>query len=245
MGLLKYFEAGKTRAFTAGTVFLAGIMGLVGILLLFSHFISLPGLKVYGQGEHWKWAMGTIGLLLWSLLLMAAARSADTRRKLVVFAGAPVLFMFIAHFVMPNLYKETKAPGEFLLGHLDRVRPNTILVSDGNLVPSVCWFYKRQDVYLLKNNHEISYGLSYPDSKHRLLSVSRFATLVNENIGKNPVILISGTKHYAKYKDQIPKPVFEDASGAFVISQFQDENSQSGAQPDNASSATDRRTVSR
>jgi 4-amino-4-deoxy-L-arabinose transferase len=245
MGLLKYFEAGKTRAFTAGTAFLAGIMGLVGILLLFSHFISFPGLKVYGQGEHWKWAMGSIGLLLWSLLLVAAARSADTRRKLVIFAGAPVLFMFIAQFIMPNLSKGIKAPGEFLMGHLDRVPPNTVLVSDGKLAPAVCWFYKRQDVYLLTNNHELSYGIGYPDSKHRLLSVSRFATLVNENIGKSPVILISETKNYAKYKDQIPKPVFEDASGAFVFSQFQDENSQFGAQPENASSTTDRCTVSR
>jgi 4-amino-4-deoxy-L-arabinose transferase len=220
LGLLKYLEGGKARAFKVGTISLAGMTGLVVIMLLLSQSVDLAGLRAYGPGEEWKWAMGTIGLLLWSLLLVAAARSADTRRKLVVFAAAPVLFLFISHFVMPNLSKERKAPGEFLLGHLDRVRPNTIFVSDGNLVRAVCWFYKRQDVFLLKNSDELSYGLGYPDSRCRLLSVSQFVILVNKNIEKNPVILVATTKHYAKYKDQIPRPLFEDVSGAFVFSQF-------------------------
>jgi hypothetical protein len=50
--------------------------------------------------------------------------------------------------------------------------------------------------------------------------VSHFTTLVNQNIGKNPVILISTTKHYTRYKNRIPKPVFEDTWGSFVFAEF-------------------------
>jgi 4-amino-4-deoxy-L-arabinose transferase len=220
IGLLKYLEGAKTRAFTAGAVFLGGITGLVAMMLVLSQFADFAGLRAYGQGEEWKWVLVVVGLLAWSSLLVGAATSADTRTKLVLFSSAPVLFMFIAHFVMPNLSIERKAPGEFLRGHLDRVTPGAILVSDGDVVRAVCWFYKHQDVYLLNNSDELSYGLSYPDSRRRLLSLSQFTTLVNQNIGKNPVILISTTKHYTRYKNRIPKPVFEDTWGSFVFAEF-------------------------
>ena len=39
------------------------------------------------------------------------------------------------------------------------VRPDTILVSDEVQVRAVCWFFKRDDVYLLAGRGELRYGL--------------------------------------------------------------------------------------
>ncbi len=220
MGLLTYLEGGKTRAFTTAAVFLAGIIGLAAGTLVLSQFVDMVGFRVYGPGEEWKWAFATLGLLAWSSLLVTATKSPGRRRILLLFSAAPVLFMVSGHFIMPNLSITRKAPGEFLARHGDRVGPNTILVSDGDLVAAVCWSYRRDDVYVLENPDELRYGLSYPDSKRRLLSLDQFNILLRSSSGKNPVVLVSRTKRYMEYRERIPKPAFEDVSGGFVFSRF-------------------------
>lgn len=219
VGLKKYLEGGKNRAFTFGASFLAVVVGVSAVVLVLSQVTDFLGLRVYSSGETWKWIIGTSGLLLWILLLICAVKSTDFMKKLILYSAAPMLFMLSAHFIMPNQALDRKAPGAFLIYNSNRVSPDNVLVTDG-LVRAVCWFYKRNDVYILNGAGELDYGLKYDDSRHRLLNVGQFKKLITGNQGKKGVILIAETKDYVRYRPMLPKPVYEDISGRFAFVQF-------------------------
>jgi hypothetical protein len=86
-------------------------------------------------------------------------------------------------------------------------------------VNAVCWFYKRDDVFLV-NKGELEYGLGYNDSKHRQLDLDRFGTLFNKDFNEKNVVFIITRNLYTKYKYLFPKPEFEDISGDVVFAQF-------------------------
>jgi len=219
IGLLDYFEGGKKRAFILGARILAILAGILAVALVVSQVVNFMGLRAYGPSETWKWIIGAAGLMVWSGLLGYSARLLNFKKQLFLYAAAPVLFMFSAHFIMPDLSRQRKAPGEFLLNHAKRIRPDTVLVANG-LEPAVCWFYKRDDVYLIGKGGELSYGLSYDDSGHRLLTAGQLKKLIENTHGEKEVVLITDTKHYSCYRALLPKPIFEDMDGRFVFAEF-------------------------
>jgi hypothetical protein len=84
------------------------------------------------------------------------------------------------------------------------VRPDTILVSDENQVRAVCWFYNRNDVYVLGAAGELMYGFTYKDSKGRLLTIDGFNTLVKKNPGR--IVAVFNYELYQAWKEKLPKP---------------------------------------
>ena len=99
-----------------------------------------------------------------------------------------------------------KTPGKFLLQYSKLVHPDTILVADEDLTGSVCWFYKRNDVYLIAGGGELMYGLRYTDSKDRLLTLYRFNTLVKRYPGCS--VAVYNFQRYQSLKEKLPKPLF-------------------------------------
>jgi hypothetical protein len=218
-GLLKYFAAGKKKAFTVAVHILLVIVAALVIFLILSQTMS-AALRLYEQRETWKVVLVTTAFLTYALFLLCASRAANFRKKLAYFAIGPTVFMFCAQFVMPNQFKDGKAPGEFLRQNWHRVRPDTTLVSDNYLASAVCWSYKRRDVFLLGRGGELTYGLGYDDSKQRLLDIERLRELITKGSGKGCITLIIRTRLYAEYAGLLPKPVFEDVGHGFVFAEF-------------------------
>jgi len=219
MGLLKYFAAGKKKAFKVAVHILSVIAAVLVILLILSPIVPAV-LRLYEQAETWKAVLVGIAFLTYALFLLCASRAANSRNKLTYFALGPTVLMFCAQFVMPNQLKDGKAPGEFLRHNWHRVRPDTTLVSDNYLASSVCWCYKRRDVFLLGRGGELAYGLGYDDSKQRLLNIEWFKELITKGSGKACITLVTRTKLYAEYGQLLPKPVFEDVEHGFVFAEF-------------------------
>lgn len=218
-GLLKYFAAGKKKAFTVAVHILLVIVAALVIFLILSQTMS-AALRLYEQRETWKVVLVTTAFLTYALFLLCASRAANFRKKLAYFAIGPTVFMFCAQFVMPNQFKDGKAPGEFLRQNWHRVRPDTTLVSDNYLASAVCWSYKRRDVFLLGRGGELAYGLGYDDSKQRLLDIERLRELITKGSGKECITLIIRMKLYAEYAGLLPKPVFEDVGHGFVFAEL-------------------------
>jgi 4-amino-4-deoxy-L-arabinose transferase len=218
-GLLKYFATGKKKAFTVAVHILLVIVAALVIFLILSQTMS-AALRLYEQRETWKVVLVTTAFLTYALFLLCASRAANFRKKLAYFAIGPTVFMFCAQFVMPNQFKDGKAPGEFLRQNWHRVCPDTRLVSDNYLASAVCWSYKRRDVFLLGRGGELAYGLGYDDSKQRLLDIERLRELITKGSGKGCITLIIRTKLYAEYAGLLPKPVFEDVGHGFVFAEF-------------------------
>lgn len=219
-GLARYLEGGRRRAFFVGARLLAVVLGLTAMALVLNQIAGPPVYRAFGREETWKWMWAAAGLLSWAGLIILSARSKNPRKALFLFAGAPLLFFLSANFIMPERIVQNKAPGAFLRRHLPRIQADTVVVSDRALVSAVGWFYKRSDVYLLEQGGELGYGLRYPDSRSRLLTLDRFNQLAREKRGTNRIVLITKAKYYNEYRHAILQPTVEERYGEFVFAVF-------------------------
>ena len=219
IGLRKYIEEKRKLSFTLGASFLAVVTGILATALVVVQVTGFMGFNLYGPAERWKCFIAAAGLMAWSGLLVCSLRSLNFKKQIVLYSAAPLLFMFSVNFIMPDPVKKEKSPGEFLLSHAKSIRPDSIIVTS-NLACSVCWFYKRDDVYLLVNRGELAYGLGYDDARRRLLSVESLKRLIEGYSGQKKVILITKADSYLQYRSLLPKPAFEDIDGCFVFAQF-------------------------
>ena len=72
---------------------------------------------------------------------------------------SPIFVIFSTSFIMHSAALQDRTLSKMLYQYSNLVRPDTILVSDGIQVRAVCWFFKRNDVYLLAGRGELRYGL--------------------------------------------------------------------------------------
>jgi 4-amino-4-deoxy-L-arabinose transferase len=220
LGLERYLAADRTRAFNRGAWALAGLMVLAALALAALQVIGFQGFKPYSLT--WKWVLAAAGLVSWAAVSLYSAQTSEPARKILLFALAPVIFLWIVNFTLPDSLVAAKAPGAFLSGYADRIPRDSILISDEEPLRAVCWYYKRHDVYLVGSPDELTYGLSYPEAKHRRLDPDRLGKMIAENQPRGPVTLVCGTRNYEKWKKNLPQPKMMDSNGedAFVIAQY-------------------------
>ena len=221
IGLAAYFEAGKKRAFLVATWVLAILSCLGGLFFLFSWFSSFEAIRIYDTGEGGKLLLGSLGVFLWAFLIICSTRMKDYPKKLIFYCAAFLTLFFIANFAVPSIALDSRTPGKLLNRNLSRVTPDTILVSNDNVLRAVCWFFKRDDVKLLEGVGELAYGLKHDDSKPgKFLNFDALKKMMKENKGKRPVILVLIKNHYDSYKDQLPAPIFTDTDNHFVFAVY-------------------------
>ena len=220
IGLKKYFETGGRKLFSVAVWFLALLAMIIAVALIVVQIVGVNGFKPYDQT--WKWGLGFFGFMVFAFLLISAVRASSSKAKLILVGCAPLLVLFGSSFIMPDLTLEHKAPGALLLKNAHKIRTDTVLVSDEDPMGAVCWFYKRDDVYLLEGGGEVSYGLNYEDAKYRSLNLEKFKDLINKTAGKEGVVLVAKSKKYTQWKQRLPKPVYEDSNGkgGYVFVQY-------------------------
>jgi 4-amino-4-deoxy-L-arabinose transferase len=211
IGLKKYLETGGKKLFSAGAKVLAFLAVTLSMALITVQIVGFKGFKPYAQT--WKWTLGVAGLMILAFLLIIAVKALDPKSKLIFVVSAPLLLLFSSNFMIPDVTVDRKAPGEFLLHHKDKVKTKTLLVADEDPMGAVCWFYKRNDVYLLGGGGELSYGLHYEDAKHLSLNLEQFKGLIVKTAGKEELVLVARSEKYARWKHRLPEPMYEDSSG--------------------------------
>jgi 4-amino-4-deoxy-L-arabinose transferase len=159
--------------------------------------------------------------MAWAVFSFLSAKANNKYRQMAFFCMAPLTLMFVAHFAIPEKVLSEKAPGAFLLKHKAYIAPGTEIVSGSYLTTSVCWYYKRNNVYLLGSPGELSYGLEYPDSNDRQLNFESLKSLVEKQHAKNEqVVFIEEQDSYKKIEKDLPRPSFIDMDGCFVFAGF-------------------------
>ena len=226
IGLAAYFESGKRKAFSVAAWVLGILCGLGGLFLLLSGLVQMnrgacEAIRIYDTDEGGKWLLGSLGSFLLAFLLIWSSRIKDYRKRMVFYCTAVLTFFFMANFSIPNSVMDFRAPGKLLNRNLSRVTPDAILVSNDNVVRAVCWFFKRDDVKVLERPGELTYGLKHDENKPgQFLSVDALKEMIQENVGKRPVILVLIKDHYKEYKDQLPASIFMDNDNHFVFAVY-------------------------
>ena len=219
LGLTKYFVADKTKTFDA-VVRSSAILIIIGACALVLIHTAAPAWSIYDKKETWKWVLLTFGLLSYAIFLALASRNTNYRIKISLCCIGFMCLMFSAHFITPNRLKTGKMPGEFITSHSKQIRPDTIIISDNYLTPAVCWFYKRDDVYMLDRAGEFTYGFSYDGTKHKLVALEEFAAFIKQNSKGREVVLITSEKRYKSYHKMLPNPANEVREYGFVMAEF-------------------------
>lgn len=247
VGLRRYMKDGRTLAMRIGLCSLAAVVAILGVGLAVAQILDVGTMKFYTADETLKWICAAAAILSWALITLVAAFLRNPGSRLCAACLAPVAVFLSVHFVIPNRsmegrphadllppgtvvhkdnvlnpgrYKEGKGPGYFLRKHMDRVDADVLVVSDSHLVSAICWFYKRTDVSILNSGGELSYGLAYQDSSHRLLSLEALRATILKAQPSGRVILITNNKHYAHYRTVLPPARFEDIHGGFVFAEY-------------------------
>jgi 4-amino-4-deoxy-L-arabinose transferase len=220
-GFLRWYSLpGSEKKFTKNLRVSSIIMVIAAIALFFAQASSFACLKIYQPNEKWKWMLLVIAFLAYAALLLFAACRKDFSKRLTCCLLAPLAVLFSAHFVIPNQFGNGKMPGDFLLQNSNRIQPDSIIVSDKFLTPAVCWFYKRDNVYLLGTAGELDYGLTFEDAKNRWSNPADFQDFIDHYACGKTVVLIADEERFDEYKNELPTPSFSRISNGFLFAEF-------------------------
>ncbi|NCD32943.1 MAG: hypothetical protein EOL87_05920 [Spartobacteria bacterium] len=242
-GLDHYFESGHSKGFNRGALTASWLMGLVGVVLASLFLLgnmpawvgsqSQTGLMgwlahvepLFRTNEWHKFLMALAGVALWVLLARKAASETRPVHKMLTFAMVPAMLFLCAHFALPRRLAVTESAESFLKKHKDRTE-HAILGVDKYLTHSACFFYERDDIFLFDSKGEFEYGLMYPDSIHRLMTIeppdSRFLEVVNDPQRRQPLVLILDTDHFEDRKQILmdARPDFLDSEKKMTLIEY-------------------------
>lgn len=220
IGLLEHLEQGRRRLFNGGGLALACVIALGAFLALCFQFTGYELFEPYLKPI--KLSIAVAGLFMWVLLIFLSVREREREKKVLLFAAAPMLFLFLSNFLVPDLTLEHKAPGSFLAQFAGRIHPDTVIIADEDTAAAVAWFYRRNDIYLAWPAGEMTYGAGFEDSKHRVLRMKELKELIAEKRGRGKVIVIARMKSYSYLGKKLPEPLFEarNGKGGYVFAQF-------------------------
>lgn len=222
-GLLKQLEDSHSKVFFCSAILTAVFMAAASLFLVTSQrFDCMEHLRVYWDHEAWKWRILAAGFAIFSIFSMFSSNSTGIYRQITLYAVAPLFLFFSVHFAVPQnfrfLARECMDPIRMIQSQQDRIKLDSIIVSDSYLAPAVCWAYKRKDVYILDKGGEFSYGLKYTEAKHRHIMFADFRYF--SDITKDPVTLITEVNDYDIYKHQLPNPFYLLNTNGFVFAQY-------------------------
>lgn len=209
LGLVESFKWGLRKAFDMGALVFAGVSLIAAGALLVLHTVSPEKYRLYTSEETFEWVLVIGALLAAAALAGVAAREFPHVKKLLCYCLAPVPLFICAQFAIPHNLPESRSAEPFLALHAHRVPDNGILVSDESLVDATCWFFKRDDVYLIGDAGELYYGLTQDDAPNRLLELEEFGRMIADNIGKRKITVVITANQFERYRNHLPKPAFE------------------------------------
>ena len=183
-GLDNFMARNKPGKIDLTLKILLSVLVVAAIVLITAQIVFSTGIKIknfeglYGKDELFKFTLVIAAVALWCSLLWMAISTRDLKKKIAFFALGPLGCFFAWNAAVPNLVLDVKAPERILMKYADRITPDTMLVSYKNLLTSICWYYKRDDVYIYSKAGELEYGINKPDSVQRLLSKEDFEAKV-------------------------------------------------------------------
>ncbi|QSH42096.1 phospholipid carrier-dependent glycosyltransferase [Lentisphaerota bacterium ZTH] len=216
-GLERYFSQNEFKWFDWTVKILAGVLvfGVFGIAVAeIIYFAGLVPKSLYMRGEIFKWLLASFTLLIWAAFLLKAWRQKEGFVKFGWFTAATLTAMFAFHFIVPGVIENKKAPCPWLAQFKDRITPETIVVSYKNLASSVCWEFKRDNVYIYHKGGELTYGLKHAKTD-RLLDQAEIKAMI-DNPANHVVVIMNSKKRAA----ELPTPQFRDKENGMYFQEY-------------------------
>ena len=220
VGMENYFAAMKSSVIkVTGFKIANGVTAffflLVAVLLIFIQ-TGVIGKLVWSEAESWKWMALVLAFFCGAIMLLLSFKEQSPGRRLSLQAMSIAAVMLVISVGVPQRTAESKMPGDFLLEHADKVKPETILFSDDILIHAVNWYYRRTDVYMTGAG-ESKHGLSFADSRHRLIEGDALKQFIAEHLGQDEMVIIHHSDADAKMQAIMPVQAQQSRWGKFVL----------------------------
>lgn len=203
-------DAGQAGPLVRGAIrCLIGLAGLAAMVFLALQLFGVQNLHLYAQPE--KTALAVCAVTLTAVIGLCALRVRQTRCSLLLFGAAAAVLYAFAPFLTPNATERIKMPGPFLEQHQNLIEPTDLILTDSSTVTAGNWYLARNDLYLFGGGHELSYGLEYPDSRHRLVRSKTVMRLIQEHHGR--VVVFAKQKSLNRWALELPEWVLLADSG--------------------------------
>ncbi len=209
LGLKDRLSRRRRALFMLGAGGLAVFLVLLCSAVIYLQFFGYDGFYPYSRSG--QWLMPTVALAVMAFLCLAAAGRRDPAAGIICLALGAALFLFSVPFAVPDRTLASKAPGLLLQRHKGDIAPADIIISGEEAVLAVCWFFQRDDVYLLGGAGELDYGLGYDDAAGRLLDTAGVVRLIKRRRGN--VVLVTRKHKYGDLARLLPEPVLVDDNG--------------------------------
>jgi len=209
LGFGEIIAENRSKGFNYGV----GALGVFMAVIL----IGLLAVQIYGPVDihpyrkTWKLLLVILAVCVLILIVAASMRCSQILKKNVLFALAPVLLLFTASFTMPYETLERKAFGPLLEKYVNRINCNTLILSGDDVVRAVCYYFKRDNIYLVEKAGELQCGFDH-DKSRSLLDPIAAGKLVRQHQGNT--VLVASPDEYKRWKQFLPKPVMIDSLGS-------------------------------
>ena len=210
----KYAGSNSTGYKIANAV--TAVFFLITALLLVLVQTGFIGKLVWNDSESWKWIALVSAFSVAAILLLLSFRNLSFNKRLSLQAMSIIAVMFVISIGIPQRTAESKMPGDFLLAHADKIRPDTIIFSDDIMIHAVNWFYKRTDVYMTGAG-ESKHGLSFSDSNFRLIEGEALKLFITDHLNKDEMVLVHHSDADAKMRALMPVQAQQSRWGKFVF----------------------------
>jgi 4-amino-4-deoxy-L-arabinose transferase len=215
-GLFYYFE-GRKKLFNAGILF--NTLIFFGLLTGLSYNLSLDnGSHIYALDENDRITILVVTLITGVVAGLVAFYNKQPVIKLAANTAMITPLLFALPFVLPEQAIELKSPGAILEQYKNQVTSDTLIISDGNVIRAVDWYFDRDNVYLISPG-ELDYGLSYPDAQYKFLNREQFAALMASSV-QRPILMACNPTCDENYSKLLPATAKKQIWGDFEIWQY-------------------------
>lgn len=165
----------------------AGLFILLALTTLVLHFSGK--LPLEADETYRPWLLSFI-FAFWAAMALVSLKVSSLNAKVVSYMLMPLGLFMLAWATFPNVSIYSKMPAKFSQQIAHLVSPDTVLVADyPDTMSALNWYFKRQDVYLVGQKGEVSYGLSYPDAQHRFIENDQLAEFIQQQQQSTPVLI--------------------------------------------------------
>lgn len=208
----------RGKVFQWGLYLNIALFSVVALALFYLQFFGKNRTLLYFHAYQLIMLLNCI--VFFVLVSMNAGRLHDPETRIWRVALAPLLLFVTVHFLVPDLTVEITMPGKFIKRHAAEITERTVIVADEDMAGAVCWYLKRNDVYVVGGAGELTYGLSCEGVK-RHIGPEDAARLIRSNPGN--VVLIARAKLVEQLEEWLPLGFAEhrsNPSGNLVLRKY-------------------------
>ena len=201
--LTELLQQGKSRAICLNGL-LNFAIGMVAMVTLIYLQISRPP---YGNSHAEMFSLSLIFIVLlgWILTNLLQAFRPQTLWAMPVLGIGLLVILLPAS--MPAQVTDNEMPDQFVLEHLDELKQTSALLSNElESASALAWRLQRPEVGLYETKGELRYGLQYPDSVQRKISLEQVQGWLKDarQKGSVGVLVRAGSSSEMRQVGQLP-----------------------------------------